>query len=300
MFGFVLSKTLLIILVELGLALKLKFFLIFATPVAWSGYILFVDYVNFKITKKSTIFHSPLKFITMFFLSIIMWWMFEWFNIFISNWKYFNLTKSLTIRYIGYFWSFGTILPALLFTAELFKNLKIFSQIKVFRLKVTDKLLAILFLIGLIFLFIPIIAFSSRFINLAADSKLFFWLPSIMPFSIRKYLAAFLWLSFIFIFDPILYLLNKNYSILAEFEKGKMEKFLSLIITGFLCGFLWEFWNFWAQTKWKYFVPILPELKIFEMPILGYFGFPAFAIEMYLIYHFIRTLIDCRDGAKLY
>lgn len=282
------SGIFLIALMEIGLIFRWKFFLIFATPFAWTGYLLVVDYFNFKLTKKSVIFHTPLKFVLMIALSIIFWWLFEWLNIFISNWKYFNLIKPLNIRYIGYFWSFGTILPALLFTAELFKNLKIFSRVKFFKIKVTQSLLVILFITGLILLLLPMLAFSSKFIDFAADSSLFFWLPSIMPFYLRRYLAACVWLSFIFLLEPLLYLLNKKISILGEMEKGRIELFLSLILSGFVCGFLWEFWNYWAQSKWKYFVPILPDIKIFEMPVLGYLGFPPFAVEMYLMYNIVK------------
>ncbi len=280
----------LIILMEIGLALKIQFFLVFATPVAWTGYILLVDYLNFRLTKKSFIIGSPLKFILIFIVSIILWWMFEWFNIFVSNWRYFNLIKPISVRYIGYFWAFGTILPGLLFTTDLIKNLHIFSKIEFRKFKITPKLLAILIFIGLIFLFIPVISFSSKFVNYASDSALFFWLNYILPYSVRQYLAAFVWLGFIFLLDPILYLLSREDSILWEIENGKVETLFSLILSGFICGFLWEFWNFWAITKWKYFVPILPNVKLFEMPVLGFFGFPAFAIEMYLLYNFIRVM----------
>ena len=40
---------------------------------------------------------------------------------------------------------------------------------------------------------------------------------------------------------------------------------------------LWEFWNYWAGAKWHYSVPIMENLKIFEMPVPGHLGFPAFA-----------------------
>jgi hypothetical protein len=47
---------------------------------------------------------------------------------------------------------------------------------------------------------------------------------------------------------------------------------------------VWEFWNYWARTKWIYTVPILPDWKIFEMPVPGYLGFPAFAVECFTMY----------------
>ena len=55
-----------------------------------------------------------------------------------------------------------------------------------------------------------------------------------------------------------------------------------------MCGVLWEFWNYWAATKWTYTVPYLGDLKIFEMPVLGYLGFPPFALECYAMWHWVR------------
>ncbi|MBN1898713.1 MAG: hypothetical protein JW827_08050 [Spirochaetes bacterium] len=280
---------LLIMAVELGLILKISFFQIFATPVAWTGYILLVDYINYRLKGRSVIFHTPGVFARMFFLSVLFWWIFEWFNIFLSNWTYYNLLESLSLKYLGYFWAFGTILPAVLFTADLFKNLGLFKQ-RLPKIPVRSFTLGILFLIGLIFIFMPLLSFSSRFIDGSADKDLFFFLPKILPFSSRKFLAAFVWLGFIFVLDPLLYLLKKRYSILGDLEKGDGRNLLSLILSGFVCGFLWEFWNYWALTKWKYSVPILSHIKIFEMPIPGYFGFPAFAVELYLMYNFFQVL----------
>ena len=51
---------------------------------------------------------------------------------------------------------------------------------------------------------------------------------------------------------------------------------------------LWEFWNYWAIGKWIYTVPIpFAGPKIFEMPLLGFLGFPAFAVEVYSLQNFI-------------
>jgi hypothetical protein len=54
-----------------------------------------------------------------------------------------------------------------------------------------------------------------------------------------------------------------------------------------ICGFLWEFWNFWALSKWIYTVPLFEKGKGFEMPFLGFLGFPPFAVQAYVMYKFI-------------
>ena len=46
---------------------------------------------------------------------------------------------------------------------------------------------------------------------------------------------------------------------------------------------LWETWNFWARTKWIYTVPGFEGLKLFEMPLAGFLGFPPFAVECVVV-----------------
>ena len=38
-------------------------------------------------------------------------------------------------------------------------------------------------------------------------------------------------------------------------------------------------------------VPYFGNVKIFEMPVLGYLGFPPFAIECWAMYIFFRSLL---------
>jgi hypothetical protein len=53
---------------------------------------------------------------------------------------------------------------------------------------------------------------------------------------------------------------------------------------------LWECWNYWSRSKWHYTVPIMEHLKLFEMPLPGYLGFPAFALECFTLYGFVRAM----------
>ena len=76
---------------------------------------------------------------------------------------------------------------------------------------------------------------------------------------------------------------------------------MNLLLSGLLCGVLWEFWNYWSRRKWHYTVPIMEDVKIFEMPLPGYFGFPAFAVECFTMYVFVRAVWNRSwrvDGAR--
>jgi hypothetical protein len=67
------------------------------------------------------------------------------------------------------------------------------------------------------------------------------------------------------------------------------------LVAGAICGLLWEFWNFWALTKWVYDIPYVGWLKVFEMPILGFLGFPPFAVECYVMLNTVSLLHQGRD-----
>jgi hypothetical protein len=84
--------------------------------------------------------------------------------------------------------------------------------------------------------------------------------------------------------EPINYRFGGR-SLLRDLEEGKPRKIYLLLIAGLICGFLWEFWNFWALSKWIYTVPVFEGTKGFEMPFFGFLGFPPFTIQAYVMYN---------------
>lgn len=259
------------------LLFDVKILTIWATPVLWTGLILVCDGILAKTNRSLIKNNSILKLAV---ISIICWWMFEWFNLFLANWHYEGLVQSLYVRYFGYFWAFATIFPGVLLVYGVVLTLMpklLFKQIHI-----TSTFLVVSFVLGLFFLFIPIIPFSMYYINRAADPDLFFWLQWAANTYYSEFTAGFIWLAFIFLLEPLNYLLNRQ-SIYADLVLGKYSKLVALVIAGLVCGYLWEFWNYWAATKWIYTVPILPHIKLFEMPVLGYIGFAVFAWEIYAL-----------------
>ena len=86
---------------------------------------------------------------------------------------------------------------------------------------------------------------------------------------------------------------------MSDFRQGNVSRCTNLILSGFLCGLSWEFWNYWSRAKWHYLVPIMEQAKIFEMPLPGYLGFPAFALECFTMYVFVRTVTVRLLGLQL-
>ena len=228
---------------------------------SWWSYILILDALVAKRRGSSLVFSRELPF--MAFWSVTFWLIFEWFNLFLKNWHYVNVTSSLALRYLGYFLSFATVLPGVLLTFEALNLLLSpdFGGVK--PLKRAELLLIPLFTLGFVT----------------------FILPVIYP----KYTFPLVWGAVVFILEPLNYIMDEG-SILREWERGSLRTFLLLLLSGLICGFLWEFWNYWAYTKWVYTVPFVGKPKLFEMPILGYLGFPPFAVECWCFYRFVKKL----------
>jgi len=75
------------------------------------------------------------------------------------------------------------------------------------------------------------------------------------------------------------------------------------MVSGLVCGVFWEFWNYWATARWLYIFPILQGWKIFEMPLPGFLGFPAFAVECFVMFESVKVLgsrlLQSRQGAQV-
>jgi len=91
---------------------------VFFTPIVWTGYILAIDAAIYSLRKRSLLRAKPEAFVWMAVLSIFLWLIFEVYNTRLLNWTYVGLPGNVYLRYLGYGWSFVTIIPAMLETAE--------------------------------------------------------------------------------------------------------------------------------------------------------------------------------------
>jgi len=108
----------------------------------------------------------------------------------------------------------------------------------------------------------------------------------VLPLAVvSAWFVPLVWIGWALLLEPLNYWRGRP-SWLADLAGGDASRVLSLLGSGLVCGFLWEFWNYWALTKWTYTVPYPPAVKLFEMPVLGYLGFLPFALECFAMYHF--------------
>ena len=270
----------LMIVSEAGTLARIEPFWSWNTPIAWTGFILYADSVVWRARGDSWIRSAPREFALLSAVSIPLWLVFEFYNSrLLNNWYYTGLPEQTALRMFGYAWSFSTIWPAIFEGAELVAVLRIHLWGAPSGGPVQRKPDATTFE--------ACPAFS--ILSIAAGT-LMLAVPFFVSRSLAHDLAAPVWLGFIFLLDPINARLGEA-SLLGDIASRRYDRLKNLVLSGFLCGVLWEFWNYWSRAKWHYTVPIMEHTKLFEMPLPGYLGFPAFAIECFCMYVFVRALM---------
>jgi len=259
---------LIVILAEVLLIRQVTLVGVWFTAIVWTGYILFVDNLVLRLKGRSLIHDRRREFLMMLPLSVGFWLIFEVYNFRLQNWFYIGLPDSIWLRDIGYFWAFATILPGIFETTELLEGLGVFRDLSLQPFLLAKRWHTLAMGIGLAFLVIP----------------------PLLPLPLAAYTFGFVWLGFILFLDPLNYRWGAE-SLLAQWERGYWQRTLTLLLGGFICGLFWEFWNYWAIGKWVYAVPILSDFKLFEMPIVGFLGFPPFALECYIMYNTARRFL---------
>jgi hypothetical protein len=243
------------------------------TPIVWTGYILFIDALVYRIKGRSLLVTDRAELLIIIVVSIAGWWLFELYNeprFWQSNlelwWHYHNLEPNLFLRRLGYDWAFATISPAMFETSELLEYTA-FARLKRFRpVRFSTATLILTILIGATCIALPLVILSA-------------------------WLVPLVWLGYIILLDPI-NTLRGSQSIIGDLGRGDHRRLYSLLAAGGICGVLWEFWNYWAISKWTYTVPYLANFKIFEMPVLGFLGFPPFAVECWAMYVLVRSWLS--------
>ncbi len=232
---------------------------VFFTPIAWTCYILIADAAVFAISGRSRLHDNPRQFAIVALLSIPLWLIFEAYNLRLENWIYTGVPQPWPLATLGYGWSFATITPGIFETADLVESFGWFKPSR--PIQFSPLVLRVFVVFGAACLLAPLVT----------------------PQAVASRWFALVWVGFIFLLDPINYNLGLP-SLVGDLARGYRGRFYSLLASGFVCGWLWEFWNYWAAAKWHYIFPVLQEWKIFEMPVPGYLGFLPFALECFVMY----------------
>jgi predicted NAD-dependent protein-ADP-ribosyltransferase YbiA (DUF1768 family) len=114
----------------------------------------------------------------------------------------------------------------------------------------------------------------------------------VLPLLFPEYFFPFVWGAFAFLLEPLCARFGAR-SLLVEGKNGEWTTLVRLLVGGIISGGYWELCNFWSLEKWVYTVPFLSEGKFFEMPYLGFLGFPPFCVQCFVM---INALYLLRGG----
>jgi len=253
------------------------------TPVMWTGVILLMDGLVFRLSGRSWIMSRRRELPLLVLASVGVWLIFEAYNLHLRNWRYEGLPDSSLLRDLGYFWSFATIMPGVFEAGDL--CLAILE-----RRVVAGRNPSSMWRIGRRW------AWSIAGIAMVS-------IPLALPAKTAALFFGAVWIGFFLMLDP----LNERLGVpalRAHWRQGDRRLVYSLLLGGMLCGLLWETWNHQAASAGgAYWVYIFPDplrplgLRFGQMPVLGLLGFPPFALELFAFYQFIREILG---GDRVY
>jgi hypothetical protein len=239
------------------------------TPAAWFAYLIMLDGV-LHWQGHSPIRNRPHHFAAAFLASITIWCVFDWINFYyIKAWSYIGIPAMDAGTALGYAIAFGSIVPGMLMTGQVLLNLGVFDFARGPRWRMPAG--------GLV-------------LSSVAGAAMLAW-PIVHPDPITN---LTLWTSFVFLLDPINFLLGRP-SMFRDWQNGWYGRTLAAFAGGLCCGLLWEFWNYWALSKWVYHLPFLgraENIRYFQMPVPGLIGFVPFGIECWVMWQFMRIPLD--------
>jgi hypothetical protein len=240
------------------------------TPMWW-GFIFVLDGLVYRYSNRQSLFASkPKTFLMTAIVSLVGWYLFEYFNYFaLGNWYYPNSTMpelSHQTIVIIFLLAYTTVWPAIFQWYTLLNTCpRLVSRFANGpKLRLNSNLLILL---GLVLLTLMV-----------------FW-----PYP----LFWVLWIGPLLVFSGVLIRANiwSPFSAMAE---GNWSPALLMALSAMLNGLFWEFWNYGSAhpvqpvtnpNYWVYDIPYINVIHIFsEMPLLGYMGYMPFGILAWVIF----------------
>jgi len=238
------------------------------TAIAWSSYILIADAAVLALTNRSRLNDAPIVVARLALLSIPLWLIFEAYNLRLQNWTYVGVPRTWPAALFGYAWSFATITPAVFETADLVQAVLPASPAGPSLEAALDSS--------------PNISRAAEYVLMISGAACLL-IPPLVPRHFAAYLFALVWIGFLLLLDPLNHRLGLP-SFLGDLAEGIRRRLYEFLLAGWICGWLWKFWNYWAAAKWLYTFPMFQRWKIFEMPAPGFLGFLPFALDCFVMY----------------
>jgi hypothetical protein len=216
----------------------------------WSGFILAADAVVWARAGRSLLHGGGWRVVAMFALSAPFWWVFEIANWRLENWRYvgehlFTGPARMPLKTL----SFLFVLPALASSRDLLRSFARFPHPPA----------------------VPLPSWTA--VALVALGVV--CVPLLYLFPDQAF--PLVWLAPLGVLDGVAELRGRP-SIVDLVRRGRAGPVLLLATAGLGTGILWETWNFGALPFWQYRIPYVGFWRVFEMPLLGYLGYPPFIL----------------------
>ena len=230
---------------------------------SWTAYLIVLDGLLHALGGRSWWLHRRRELGALLWWSVPFWFVFEVYNLVLLNWYYVAAPRDERLQALFAGVAFATVLPACFFHAD------VVSRTRVGRWQCRPRraprgLVAALWVVGVVFLVVPVLL-----------PRQTFWM---------------IWGALLVVPDLINRRLGAQ-SLLRDLEEGRLDRVASLLIGGLCAGGAWESLNFFARTKWLYTVPGFEHVKLFEMPVLGFVGFPLLALEAFASYTLLCVVL---------
>jgi hypothetical protein len=193
--------------------------------------------------------------------SAVIWFGFEALNLRLENWYYVYVPASLPQRWAGTALAFATVVPAIVLPARLLERLGVAERLVTRPIPLGPRDLRLAAALGVVMLAAVLVA--------------------------PRVLYPLAWGAVWLIAEPLLHRVDAEHSLFADIAAGRFTRIARLMLAGLAAGALWESLNALALTRWIYTVPLLEGLKVFEMPPVGFLGFPFFALEAWSLYYLL-------------
>lgn len=245
---------------------------------AWYPTLIALDQVVVLLGAESLL-SRPLDLLLMLWWSAVIWFLFEALNFRLQDWYYVFLPASRPDRWLGITIALATVVPAVLLGERILDRLAVWRDLRWRPIVLKPKQRRVAAWIG---------------VGLLAAALAF-----------PRFLYPLTWGAVWLIVEPLLSERDPEHSLFADAARGSWGRIARLLAAGLFAGMLWETFNSVARGRWIYTVPFLEGLKIFEMPVVGFLGFPFFALEVWSLYHLLaattsrRTLLESAGFALL-
>lgn len=232
---------------------------------SWVPALILLDLLVVRLGGEPMLLGRPVETVRTVWWSAIIWLVFEACNVRLRAWYYIGVPEQAALRWVGSVVAFGTVVPAVLLPERLLARVGLWSGLNGPAVRVRPIDLKMAMALGVLVL-VAVLAS-----------------PSV--------LHPLVWGGVWLLVDPVLFRARPDVSLIGDVSRGRWGRVARLLAGGLLAGLLWEAFNIGARARWIYTVPFLEGLKLFEMPLPGFLGFPFFALEVWSMYHLALWLV---------